>query len=285
MIVITGAAGFIGSALCRKLNAHGIQEIILVDDFTPEIKRKNWNTLACTDLIQREDFFKWAEKNGQHVDFIFHLGARTDYFATDDAVFDMLNIDFSQRLWSFAATKGVPFIYASSYLANPHYHLSAFAKSKLLFDQWIEKQQQHTPPLWAGLKLYQVYGKNEAHKGKNASNVYKIYGKYVENAAVVHVAENIIQDYIYINDVVKTLYYFLMHVPKSGIYETGTGFARPLHAIVDALNKAGKGEPKLILECRKESQNISQADLTALRKYAYKQPFLTLEEGVKRMLW
>ena len=286
MIVITGAAGFIGSHLCSKLNFHGIKSIILVDDFTQEQKRKNWEYLEYTDKIQREHFFHWAEKNVQNIDFIFHLGARTDYFSTDSDIFEALNVDFSQRIWSFATIKRIPFIYASSYLTNDIRPLSSFAKSKYIFDKWIEKQQQ-TPPFWAGLKFFQVYGKNEAHKAENASNVYKIYQKYAENAAEIYVEKSLIQDYIYVNDVTKVLYYFLNHTPRNGIYEVGTGFARPLQAVVEAVGRAAgvrvTGDELRVTGGNLEECCIFQADLALLRKYAYKQPFLSLEQGIKRM--
>ena len=309
MIVITGAAGFIGSHLCRKLNFHGIKNIILVDDFTQEKKRNNWENLEYADKIQREVFFHWAEKNVQHIDFIFHLGARTDYFSTDHDIFEALNVDFSQRIWSFASFNRIPLIYASSYLTNTISHTSnlppqtsnlkpqtsylipptsylpppptsLYAKSKYTFDKWIEKQQQ-TPPFWAGLKFFQVYGKNEAHKkAENASIVHKVYQKYAENATLIYAEKNLIQDYIYVNDIVKVLYYFMSRAPQSGIYEVGTGFARPLQAVVDAINKAVKPEQKLILAYPKEEPLVFQADLTLLRKYAYKQAFWALERGV-----
>jgi len=287
VIVITGAAGFIGSHLCGKLNFHGIKNIILVDDFTQEQKRKNWENLAYIDKIQREHFFHWAEKNVQYIDFIFHLGARTDYFSTDHDIFETLNIDFSQRIWSFTTTKGISLIYASSYLVNNPLHLSSFAKSKYIFDKWIEKQQR-TPPFWAGLKFFQVYGKNEVHKAENASEVYKMYQKYTENATEICVEKNVIQDYIYVNDITKVLYYFLNHTPRSGIYEVGTGFARPLQAIIEAINKVAKPtdfEKLRVTSCelREKEPFIFQADLTLLRKYAYKQSFLSLEQGIKRM--
>jgi len=288
MIVITGAAGFIGSYLCRKLNFHGIKNIILVDDFIQERKRKNWENLDYTDKIQREHFFYWAEKNVQHIDFIFHLGARTDVFSTDSDIFEALNVDFSQRIWSFATHKGIPFVYASSYLTNDVRHLSLFAKSKYIFDKWTDKQQQ-TPPFWAGLKFFQVYGRNEAHKAKNASEVYKIYQKYINfTFSDNNVTKSIIQDYIYVNDVTKVLYYFLNHAPQSGIYEVGTGFARPLHAIVEAMNKVAKDKyNKLQVTSYKlqEESFVFQADLTLLRKYAYKQAFLSLEQGIKSMFY
>jgi ADP-L-glycero-D-manno-heptose 6-epimerase len=286
MIVITGAAGFIGSHFCRKLNFHGIHNIILVDDFTQVIKRKNWENLEYVDKIDRDQFFYWAEKNVQHIDYIFHLGARTDYFSTDNDIFEVLNIDFSQKIWSFATNKGIPFVYASSYLTNDIEHQSLFAKSKYIFDKWVEKKQQ-MPPFWAGLKFFQVYSNAEDHKAENASMVYKMYKKYIENCTLFRVEKNIIQDYIYVNDVTKVLYYFLNHAPKSSIYEVGAGYARPLNAIVDAINKIIKPEQKLSLEI--ENKNISyltsykEADLALLRKYAYKQAFLSLEQGVKIM--
>jgi len=282
MIVVTGAAGFIGSYLCRKLNFHGIKNIILVDDFIHERKRKNWENLDYTDKIQREHFFYWAEKNVQHIDFIFHLGARTDIFSTDSDIVEALNVDFSQRIWSFATLKGIPFVYASSYLTNDVHHLSLFAKSKYTFDKWTDKQQQ-TPPFWAGLKFFQVYGRNEAHKAENASEVYKIYQKFAERATSIRIEKNIVQDYIYINDVAKVLYYFLNHAPQSGIYEVGTGFARPLHAIVEAMNKVANDKLE-VTSCKLQEESfVFQADLALLRKYAYKQAFLSLEQGVKSM--
>jgi ADP-L-glycero-D-manno-heptose 6-epimerase len=287
MIVITGAAGFIAGNFCRKLNSHGIRNIILVDDFTQEIKQKNWENLEYIDKIQREQFFKWAEKNVQHIDFIFHLGARTDCFLTDNDIFEALNVDFSQRVWSFATLNRIPLIYASSYLTNDIRQQSLFAKSKYIFDKWIEKQQQ-TPPFWAGLKFFQVYGKNEEHKAENASDVYKIYKKHVENydfrrGAINRASteKNIIQDYIYVNDVAKVLYYFLNHAPQSGIYEIGTGFARPLQAVVDAFIKFRVSSFEFRVS--NGELQIFQADIAPLRKYAYKQAFLSLEQGVKSM--
>jgi ADP-L-glycero-D-manno-heptose 6-epimerase len=283
MIVVTGAAGFIAGNFCKKLNLHGIKNIILVDDFTQERKQRNWESLEYADKIQREQFFYWAEQNVQHIDFIFHLGARTDYFSTDPDIFNTLNLDYSQSVWSFAAYKRIPLVYATSYLTNNFQNISLYAKSKLTFDKWLEKQQQ-TPPFWAGLKFSQVYGKNEAHKAENASNVYKIYKNYTENETVFLAEKNLIQDYIYVNDVCKVLYYFLNHAPQSGIYEVGTGFARPLQAIVEAMNKFAQPEQKQILVYPQEKPCVFQADLSKLRKYAYKQAFLTLEQGVKRLV-
>ena len=282
MIVITGGAGFIACNFCRKLNSHGIKDIVLVDDFTSEIKRNNWETLQYIDKIQREYFFQWADKNVQHIDFIFHLGARTDYFSTNHEIFEALNVDFSQRMWSFATYKRIPLIYASSYLTHNPRTLSLYAQSKYIFDQWIEKQQQ-MPPFWAGLKFFQVYGKNEAHKAENSSMVYKMCQNYATNSTKICVEKNIVQDYIYVNDICKVLYYFLNHTPQSGMYEVGTGFARPLQSLVDAINKTTKQEQKLTMEYQQEEHFVYQADLSKLRKHAYKQAFLTLEQGMKRM--
>jgi ADP-L-glycero-D-manno-heptose 6-epimerase len=283
MIVVTGAAGFIASHFCKKLNFHGIKNIILVDDFTQEKKQKNWENLEYLDKISREEFFYWAEQNVQHIDFIFHLGARTDYFSTNNDIFEALNVDYSQRVWSFATYKRIPLIYATSYLTNDITPLSLYAKSKYNFDKWLEKQQQ-TPPFWAGLKFFQVYGKNEEHKAENSSLVHKMYQNSTENSTLFLAEKNIIQDYICVNDVSKLLYYFLNHAPQSGIYEVGTGFARPLQAVADAINKCVKPEQKQILVYQKEEPFVYQADLSKLRKYAYKQAFLTLEQGVRRMV-
>ena len=281
MIVVTGAAGFIAGNFCKKLNLHGFKNIILIDDFTPENKQINWENVEYVDKIQRDVFFRWAEQNVQHIDFIFHLGARTDYFSTDSDIFEALNVDYSQRVWSFATYYRIPLIYATSYLTNAPQPHSLYTKSKICFDQWIEKQQQ-TPPFWAGLKFFQVYGNNEAHKAENASNVYKMCRNFSENESIIRVEKNIFQDYIYVNDVVKVLYYFLNHASQSGIYEVGTGFARPLKVILDAIHKVAKTKQKMQLEYQKEESFVYQANLESLRKYAYKQPFLSLEQGVRR---
>jgi len=290
MIVVTGAAGFIAGHFCKKLNYHGIKNLILVDDFMQEIKQKNWEKIEYIDKVQREYFFQWAEKNVQHIDFIFHLGARTDYFSTAQDIFEALNIDFSQRVWSFATFKRIPLIYASSYLTNETRSQSVYAKSKYLFDKWIEKQQQ-TPPFWAGLKFFQVYGKKEEHKAENASVVYKVYKNYSENNSgrntINHISTGIIQDYIYVNDVSKVLFYFLNHAPQSGMYEIGTGFARPIQAVVEAVIKVAKSDPDKLrvtsYELRDDKCIFFQANLAPLRRYAYKQAFLSLEQGVKTM--
>jgi ADP-L-glycero-D-manno-heptose 6-epimerase len=281
MIVVTGAAGFIASHFCKKLNFHGIKNIILVDDFTQEKKQKNWEKLEYVEKIPREQFFYWAEQNVQHIDFIFHLGARTDYFSTNNDIFEALNVDFSQRVWSFATYKRIPLVYATSYLTNDVNPFSLYAKSKYNFDKWLEKQQQ-TPPFWAGLKFFQVYGKNEEHKAENSSLVYKMFQNSTENKTIFLTEKNIIQDYICVNDVSKVLYYFLNHAPQSGIYEVGTGFARPLQAVADAINKYVKSEQKQILVYQTDEPLVYQADLSRLRKYAYKQAFLTLEQGVRK---
>jgi len=280
MIVVTGAAGFMASRFCKKLNTHGIDDLILVDDFTPENKQNNWENLQYADKIQRDQFFRWAEQNVQHIDFIFHLGARTDYFSTDKSIFEILNLDYSQRVWSFATYKRIPLIYATSYFTNKIDHLSEYTKSKYTFDKWVEKQQQ-APPFWAGLKFFQVYGNQETHKAENSSLLYKIYKNCTENKTFFIAEKNILQDYICVDDVSKVLYYFLNHTPQSGIYEVGTGFARPLQTVVDLFNKFVRSEQKQVLVYQKEEPFIYQADLSKLRKYAYKQAFLTLEQGVK----
>ncbi|MDR2972600.1 MAG: NAD-dependent epimerase/dehydratase family protein [Bacteroidales bacterium] len=284
MIVITGAAGFIAANFCKKLNERGINNLILIDDFKQERKHKNWKNLEYFDKIQREDFFYWAEQNVKYIDFIFHLGARTDYFSTDNTIFEALNVEYSKRVWSYATYKRIPLVYATSYLTKDVNHNSLYAKSKYIFDKWLDKQQKK-PPFWAGLKFFQVYGKNEEHKEENSSFVFKIYKNCMEKKTVISTEINIIQDYIYVNDVSKVLCYFLNHAPQSGIYEVGTGFSRPMATVVDTINRYVKPEQKQILvQQSKEQHFFYQADLSKLRKNAYKQAFLTLEQGIKSLL-
>lgn len=309
MIVITGAAGFIGSCMVQKLNESGREDLILVDDFTKEKKRPNWETKKYFDKIQRDQFFKWAEQNAQHIDFIIHLGARTDTTEFDYSVFEELNVHYTQRMWSFCSLHSIPLLYASSAATygNGEFGytddistikkivpLNPYGKSKNEIDKWILKQSA-TPPLWAGFKFFNVYGPNEYHKGRMASVIFHAFHQIEETGKMKLFRSHNpnykdgeqLRDFVYVKDVVSVLNWFINHPCPSGIYNLGTGFARPFLALVNSTFKAMKLEPNIEFidmpeDIRDKYQYYTQANMKKLRSTTgYRKPFYTLEDGVK----
>jgi len=198
MIVITGAAGFIGSCMISKLNNKGHKEIVLVDDFSKTAKHPNIIHKSYREKVERSLFFQWLVKNAPDVEFILHIGARTDTTEFDMAVFDELNLKYSKEIWKYCCQYGIPLIYASSaatygdgklgyddqdesisFKLQP---LNPYGISKNEFDKWVQKQTA-TPPRWYGLKFFNVFGPNEYHKGRMASVVYHAFNQVMQGAA------------------------------------------------------------------------------------------------------
>src|SRR5690349_18244860 len=111
MIIITGAAGFIGSCLIRKLNDEGYVDRVLVDDFSKDEKKRNWENKQYRELVDRNNFFAWAEGKGNQVQFIFHIGARTDTTEFDIEVLNRLNVEYSKEVWNLCVREGIPLVY------------------------------------------------------------------------------------------------------------------------------------------------------------------------------
>ena len=307
MIIVTGAAGFIGSCMVGKLNSLNIDNIIIVDDFTKENKLKNWTNKHFSDKIQREDFFKWAELNIQKIDFIIHLGARTDTTESDYSVFEELNLSYSQRMWSFATKHGIPLLYASSaatygdgrfgYSDNEKnisklVPLNAYGKSKNEFDKWVLKQKNQ-PPYWAGFKFFNVYGPNEYHKGRMSSVIYHSYNQIHETGKIklfrshnpAYLDGEQLRDFIYVKDVVNVLYWFLRKPRKSSIYNLGTGYARHFLSLANATFKALNIEPSIEfidipIDIRNQYQYYTQAEMKKLKSLGYRKSFHSLENGI-----
>lgn len=307
MIVITGAAGFIGSCMVEKLNQIGAKELILVDDFSVEAKRRNWENKFYCDKINRKDFFKWAEQNVDKIDFIVHLGARTDTTEFDYSIFEELNLFYSQQMWSFATKKSIPLLYASSAatygdgkfgyadseeLIKQLKPLNPYGKSKNEFDKWVIKQQ-FTPPFWAGFKFFNVFGPNEYHKGRMASVIFHAY-QQIEQTEKMRLFRSHnpnfqdgeqMRDFVYVKDVTTVLLWFMQHRKKSGIYNIGTGYARPFTALAAALFKSLNKEPQIEFidipaDIRDKYQYYTKADMKKMRQIGYKKQFYSLEKGI-----
>ncbi|MCS7296771.1 MAG: ADP-glyceromanno-heptose 6-epimerase [Bacteroidia bacterium] len=308
MIVLTGAAGFIGSALAAYLNEQGMTDIVLVDDFSHLSKKQNWQTKRYRYLVERHHLFDWLKAYKSSIQAIFHLGARTDTTLKSEEVFMELNLSYSQRLWDFATQAQIPFFYASSaatYGDGRHgfsdderilahlQPLNPYARSKHTFDLWVISQDK-TPPRWAGFKFFNVYGPNEYHKGRMASVVWHGYNQITDEGRIKLFRSyrpdygdgEQKRDFIYVKDVVKVLFHFFRSSMPSGIYNLGTGTARSFLDLAAALFAAMGRElcvefiemPEAI---RSGYQYFTQAEMGKLRAAGYGDSFFSLEEGVR----
>ena len=308
MIVITGAAGFIASNVAEQLNQQGLNELILVDDFSKPEKRRNYEKLVCREHVDRNGFFEWFEKNHTEIDFVIHLGARTDTTEFDYGVFKKLNVDYTTHLWSSCALYQIPLIYASSAAtygmgelgyADRHdivpllQPLNPYGKSKNEVDKYVLGQKEQ-PPFWAGLKFFNVYGPNEYHKGKMASVILHAYGQIKETGTVrlfrSHQPQfqdgQQLRDFVYVKDVAKVILWMMRNRPENGLYNVGTGKARSFYDLADNTFKA-MGVPTRIefidmpLAIRDKYQYFTEADISKLRKAGYNEPLTSLEEGIE----
>ena len=307
MIIVTGAAGFIGSCLVRKLNNEGFTHLVLADDFSDELKNKNLEGKQFIEKVHRKELMSWTEKNHQLVDFIFHIGARTDTTECDTAIFDELNLNYSKNLWEKCVKFQIPFIYASSAatygmgefgfednheIVEKLKPLNPYGQSKNEFDKWVLRQIE-CPPFWAGFKFFNVFGPNEYHKSRMASVVFHAFNQIKETGEMKLFKSHKIEykdgeqlrDFIYVKDVCDVLFFMMKHKKDSGIYNLGIGKARTFNDLADAtfsaLNKIRNisfiDTPE---DIREKYQYFTQGDMQKLKSIGYKKPFSTLENGV-----
>ena len=308
MIVVTGAAGFIASFFIQKLNLEGYVDLVLVDDFSKTSKKANWENLTYSQKIDRGKFFSWLEENEHQIQFVFHLGARTDTTEFDTGILDELNLNYSRQLWRLCVNYGLPMVYASSAATygmgeygyedkhelvkklNP---LNPYGVSKNDFDKWALLEEKQ-PYFWAGLKFFNVYGPNENHKGRMASVVWHTYKQVSETGAMnLFRSHNEdfkdglqLRDFVYVKDVVEVLYFFMHHRKDSGLYNLGTGRARTFLDLAKATFSAMGKEPKISFidtpaDIREKYQYFTEANMEKLRSIGYTNEFISLEDGVK----
>jgi ADP-L-glycero-D-manno-heptose 6-epimerase len=312
MIIVTGAAGFIGSCLIKKLNEENYNAVVAVDDFsnkskTYEAKYKNLRNKRISKYVERDEFFTWLKKNHELVEFIFHIGARTDTTEFDQKLLEVLNTNYTKEIWNYCVQYQIPLIYASSAatygLGEFGYKddeqiipklrpLNPYGKSKNNFDMWALQQHQD-PFFWAGLKFFNVYGPNEYHKGRMASVVFHAFKQFRETGKIKlfksHKADVLDgeqkRDFIYVKDVVDVCYYLMHHRKNSGIYNLGTGTARTFLDLARSVFRA-LGKPENIIfidtpeDIRDKYQYFTEADMEKLRSIGYDRKFTSLEEGV-----
>lgn len=312
MIVITGSAGFIGSALAARLNEARFFDLVLVDDFSRPDKAPNHEELKCKERVDRLAFFDWLEVNENQVQFIFHLGARTDTAEQDRAIFDDLNVSYSQRVWNASVAYGLPLVYASSaatYGGGEHGYqddhgivdqlepLNPYGESKNDFDRWAlaEAEAGRAPYFWAGLKFFNVFGPNEYHKGRMASVVFHTFNQVQATGAMKlfrshrddYADGGQTRDFVYVKDVAEVCL-FLMHHRKSssnGLYNLGTGHARTFLDLATATFHAMGRTPEIGFidtpeDIRDTYQYFTEADMSKLRSIGYDRAFHTLEAAI-----
>ncbi len=308
MKVITGVAGFIGSCMLSRLNQEGIKDVVIVDDFSKEERKNNYKDKQYSLAIDREEFPLWLKDNADKVDFVVHLGARSDTTEKDWNVFLKLNLGYSQTLWKICADNNIPFIYASSAATygdgNNGYSddiatidklqpLNLYGKSKQDFDIW-QLQQEKRPPFWAGLKFFNVYGPNEYHKGRMASVVMHAFYQIKEKGRVALFKSHKdgfkdgeqLRDFVYVKDVVEVILFLMKEQPKSDIYNIGTGAARSFYDLVKNIFVAlGKDVAvdfiPMPVDIRDKYQYYTCADMDKLKSVGYAKQFSSIEEGVK----
>ncbi len=307
MIIVTGAAGFIGSCLVQKLNEEGYTDLVLADDFSDPAKNRNFEGKHYAELVDRNELIAWIAQNHLHIQFVFHLGARTDTTEFDYELLTRLNLDYTKAIWNSCVAFGLPLVYASSAatygLGEYGYDdemtdldaltpLNPYGDSKNEFDKWAFKQERH-PYFWAGLKFFNVYGPNEFHKARMASVIFHTYNKVSETGEMklfqshrpdVKDGEQQ-RDFVYVKDVLNVLYFFLHHRKDSGIYNLGSGKARSFLDLASLTFKALGKAPAISFiptpeDIRDNYQYFTEAKMDKLRSIGYSKPFHTLEEGV-----
>ncbi len=307
MIAITGAAGFIGSCLATALYSAGQHDLLLVDDFGRDDKLPNLAALKQQNRMERFEFLDWLEDNAHKLEFIIHLGARTDTTEFNVTIFNELNLNYSKSIWESCAQHNIPLIYASSAATyglgeqgfdDDHHKipllkpLNPYGQSKQDFDVWALAQTEQ-PPFWAGLKFFNVYGPNEYHKGRMGSVVFHAYMQIKETGQMTlfrsHNPEykdgEQLRDFIYVMDVVNVIVWLMEHKPTSAIYNLGTGQARTFIDLTKATFMAMGIEPVINFrdtpeDIRDKYQYFTEANMEKLCAAGYTQPFTSLEDGV-----
>ncbi len=307
MIVVTGAAGFIGSYIVGKLNREGFKDIVLVDKYDDPLKFQNFQTKIYTEMVDRDNFFDWLAIHEKLVQIIIHLGARTDTVGQEPEIYQQLNLEYSQKIWKACIQYGLPLVYASSastygdgmlgfdddHLLIPELQpLNLYAQSKHDFDCWALKQEQQ-PYFWAGLKFFNVFGPNEYHKNRMASVILQAFNTISETSEMklfrshhpdIRDGEQA-RDFIYVEDVAKVILFFMNHRQDSGIYNVGTGETRSYLSLTKAVFKSMQMTENICFIDTPEDllgkyQYFTCANIQKLRSIGYHETFCTLEESI-----
>ena len=312
MHLVTGGAGFIGSNIVSDLLARGF-EVAVCDHFGHEDKWQNLCRHSLADVIAPQDLAGWLTARGGHLSSVIHMGAISATTATDVDLILETNFTLSKHLWQFCADAGIPFIYASSAATygdgsqgfdddssaeamSRLRPLNPYGWSKHLFDRWAlhqGKTGQSSPPKWAGLKFFNVYGPNEYHKGSMKSVIAQNHDTVSAGSAMRlfkshhpdYADGGQLRDFIYVEDCTSVISWMLDNVFPSDIYNVGTGSARSWLDLAHAMFAAVGREPVIEFfdmpdAIRDRYQYFTEAKITKLRSAGYEAPMTSLEDGV-----
>lgn len=308
MVVVTGAAGFIGSCMISRLNKEGITDIVIVDDFSKQEKSGNYKGKKYKGAVERKEFLTWFKEHAKEITYVFHIGARTDTTEFNKEIFDELNVNYSKSVWETCVNNNIGLIYASSAatygMGELGYDddeskipqlkpLNPYGDSKNEFDIWALKQKQ-TPSHWHGFKFFNVYGPNEFHKARMASVIFHSFNQINEKGFVKLFRSHNpkftdggqLRDFIYVKDLVDVLFFTYKNKIKNGIYNLGSGKARTFLDLAKATFAALGKEPKIEfidtpIDIRDKYQYFTEANMKKLISQGYNKPFTNLEDGVK----
>ncbi len=308
MIIVTGAAGFIGSCLIARLNQDNFNNIIAVDDFSNEIKNKNLDGKNIFQRVHRDNLSQWIEQNQKEIEFVFHLGARTDTTEFDRELLKRLNTEYSKMIWEKCVRYQIPLVYASSAatygggelgyedrtdIIPSLMPLNPYGESKNEFDKWVLGQSE-SPFFWAGLKFFNVYGPNEYHKGRMASVIFHSFNQIKSSGRMKLFRSHRpdykdgeqMRDFVYVKDVTSVCLFLMRHRKDSGIYNLGSGKARTFldltRAVFAAMNV--KEDIEFVdtpADIRDKYQYFTEATMQKLKNIGYREEFHSLEAGVR----
>jgi ADP-L-glycero-D-manno-heptose 6-epimerase len=311
--VVTGAAGFIGSKLVEALNRRGIADVIAVDNLAHADKFRNLAAAEIADYVDQAEFLARLDRFDGAVEAVFHQGACSDTMESDGRYMMENNFEYSRRLLEWCQDEEVPLLYASSasvYGAGPEFReerrcekpLNVYGYSKFLFDQYVRRRIPEKHSQIAGLRYFNVYGPNEAHKGRMASVALHAYQQLHAEGRVKLFAGTEgyrdgeqRRDFVYVDDVVAVNLWLLERRDVSGVFNCGSGKAQTFNRLAVAMVNAVHGTSLTLhdvvakglieyvpfpRELAGKYQSFTEADLTRLRAAGYPGEFLTVEQGV-----
>ena len=308
MIVVTGAAGFIGSNLIKALTERGYRDLVAVDDLADGHKFHNLADCDIADYWDKSRLLELIEADadwGADCEAVFHQGACSDTTEWDGRYMMEINYEYSIRLYHYCTQRNIPFIYASSasvyglgptFVETPEHEapLNLYAYSKCLFDRYVRRHAP-TDSQVVGLRYFNVYGPREAHKGKMSSIAWQLNEQLREGGRVQLFADTDgygpgeqRRDFVYVDDVTNVNIWCFEHPAASGIFNVGTGASQTFNDVANAVIAwHGRGHIEYIpfpQSLAGHYQSYTQADISALRAAGYDAPFLSVEQGVRRYL-